>query len=84
MNKFVNFLTTVTFSLSAGILIGLLIAPDSGKRTRKKLMRRYKYITDDLEDLLYNGGEIIKDVKDTISDLKDTAETTVDKLVHKK
>ena len=84
MNKFINFLTTATFSLTAGIMIGLLIAPDSGKRTRKKLMRRYKYMSDDLEDLLYNSVDVFKDVKETVSDLKYNAESTLDKLVNKK
>lgn len=84
MKNFFSFLFASVFSISVGVLVGILIAPESGKRTRKQLKRRWKKFSDDFDDLTHSSQEVYKDVVESISDLRDTAEHTYERFANKK
>lgn len=54
--------------LTAGAAIGILLAPRSGKETRKLLKQKGKKAQDDLSDLLDQGYAQWKKVRNTVVD----------------
>lgn len=44
-----------------GAAIGILLAPSSGERTRAKLMKGSRKLTDNLEDAVEDSIELLKD-----------------------
>jgi gas vesicle protein len=66
--------TAVTFllvGLGAGALIALLLAPKTGKRMRKELLRRYKDARDTFEDWKEEARDLAEDAVERGSDLAD-------------
>jgi gas vesicle protein len=59
-------------ALLAGIGIGMLIAPDKGSSTRKKLRGKFDDLKDEAEeqvsDLVNKGREVVKAGKSKIAD----------------
>ncbi|MEQ9437985.1 MAG: YtxH domain-containing protein [Cyclobacteriaceae bacterium] len=49
----------------AGTMAGLLVAPNSGQKTRKKLNKSANDVLYDLEDAWEESAERIKDLADT-------------------
>lgn len=84
MKKPMNFLLTAVIALSVGAVLGMMAAPESGRRLRKKLLRSARRFNENFQDLAYNGGEVVKDVKDSIIDFTDTAGYRFEKLLRKK
>lgn len=64
-------------ALAAGAALGILLAPASGKDTRKKLMKKGSDMRDSLSDMLAEGGELIDKLK---GQAKDAANTTKDRV----
>lgn len=68
MNKFL-------ITLLSGIAIGVLIAPAKGADTRRKLVKRFNDLTEDLTDEvndLYNSGKsLLAEVKTDASSLRE-------------
>lgn len=54
--------------VAAGTLTGILIAPNKGSRTRKKIARQVKNSTQEVSDTI---GEKVDDVKDKLNDVVD-------------
>lgn len=50
---------------AAGALVGLLLAPESGDKTRRKLNKTAKDLLDDLEDAWEDSAERIKSLADS-------------------
>ena len=67
----------IAYSLLAGIavgtIVGILVAPDKGKRTQRKLLRKGKDISDDLKDKFEDLIDSVKDNLDTTSDYTEKA-----------
>ena len=66
-----------------GVAIGMLLAPDKGENTRAKIKGSLGDLDDKLDDFLdsvsQKGGEIIGDLKDKASTIKEAVETKVKK-----
>ena len=66
----------VLFLLAAGAAIGLLLAPDKGEKTRRKLSKESKKITDDLLDDLDRGLEAVNEWTDkVVKTVRETADS---------
>jgi len=63
---------------AAGVLTGILLAPDSGKRTRRKILRE---VQDWEEDIGYAAAKKLKKAKRDLNDkVEDFAEKGKEKL----
>ena len=69
---------------AAGVVIGMLVAPDKGKETRKKLKKTAEDWADTMSHLWSRGKEAaeegMQDVKDKARFAKSAAEEKVNKL----
>lgn len=63
---------------AAGSVLGLLIAPETGEETRKKLAKSAKKLNNNLKvaitDLSEKGQAALKDLSETIEELKKASE----------
>ncbi len=84
MKNSTNILITILITAGLGILAGLLIAPESGRRTRKKLLKSARRFNDSLHELAYNSGETYKDVKESLIDFTDAAGHKFEMLLKKR
>ena len=71
-----NFIAGVVIGAAVGAITALLFAPDSGKRTRKKLNRR-------LNELNYRLDEAMTKGKETIGHLSEDLEENLTELSRK-
>ncbi|QQR88048.1 MAG: YtxH domain-containing protein [Flavobacteriales bacterium] len=55
-------------ALAAGAALGVLLAPESGAETRKKLMRKGDDLKDRLASMLEEGEELIAELKGKAQD----------------
>jgi gas vesicle protein len=56
-----NVLTGMVLGAVAGLLAGVLIAPDKGKNTRKKIKRRAEDLGDSFKDSYYKYKDDLKE-----------------------
>lgn len=68
--KVSNAALVILAGFTAGFVTGILMAPDEGKKTRKKLEKKAKKYKKDIEDT-------VSGYKDKASDLKDNIEGAV-------
>jgi gas vesicle protein len=77
----------VVVGLAAGAMAGILMAPDSGSNTRKKLSDRGQGMVDDLKgkfnDFLDGFMSHVETVKDDASDIADRAKNKIGETVKK-
>ncbi|MEK6481610.1 YtxH domain-containing protein [Catalinimonas sp. 4WD22] len=58
-------ISALLIGAAAGAIAGLLLAPESGDKTRRKLNKSAKNMLDDLEDAWEDSAERIKDLADS-------------------
>ena len=77
----------VVVGLAAGAMAGVLMAPDSGTNTRKKLSSQGQGVVDDLKskfnDFLDGFMSHVETVKDDASDIADRAKNKIGETVKK-
>ena len=78
MSNRTNGLIAFVAGLAAGATLGLLLAPQSGKKTREQLGREAK---DKLDDFIDEGREKWNDVKGKTSDAASMTRDEVDDFV---
>lgn len=67
-------------AIAAGVCIGLLIAPDKGSETRKKIADTASDWTDKLKNVFNNGREQYEDLKEKAKGMKSRAEENVSRM----
>lgn len=84
MNTKSKVLLGILGAAAAGVVIGMLIAPDKGKETRKKLRKTAEDWADSMGHLWSRGKETAEeaaqDIKDKARYAKSAAEEKVNKL----
>ena len=65
---------------TAGVVIGLLIAPEKGSETRKRISKRTGELADTLSNLFVRGKEVAEESIGKIRHAKSTAEEKVNKI----
>lgn len=77
-------LLTLAIGLAAGAAIGVLLAPASGKDTRKNIMKKGEKLRDQLSDLVDQGKDLMGDAmgkaKDTASEMAGKAKDTANQM----
>lgn len=68
MSKTTNLLLGVIGAAAAGVVVGLLIAPDKGSETRKKITQKTNDWKEQLNNLVQSGKEYLNDVSQTIAE----------------
>jgi gas vesicle protein len=79
----------VLAAAAAGIAVGLLIAPDSGEKTRARLRRSVRSGWDDLSDnvgrgvktLRHEGNGVLRRIEDRLGDIEERLESARDAAV---
>jgi gas vesicle protein len=66
-------ITLCLTSLAAGAAIGLLLAPASGRETRRNLARRGEEMKDKLNDLYEEGTQFVSKSRDQFRDVANNA-----------
>lgn len=61
-------LLTLAIGLAAGAALGILLAPASGKDTRKSIMKKGEKLRDQLSDLVDQGKDLMGDAMDKAKD----------------
>ncbi len=61
-------LLTLAIGLAAGAALGVLLAPASGKDTRKSIMKKGEKLRDQLSDLVDQGKDLVGDAMDKAKD----------------
>lgn len=64
----------ILVGLAVGAVVGLLLAPESGKKTRKKISSESDSFFKDLQDQLQTG---LENIKSQYNDYVDSAESKV-------
>lgn len=68
MSKTSKLLLGVLGAAAAGVVVGLLIAPDKGSETRKKISKKTNDWKDHVNSLIKSGKEYLNDVSETIAE----------------
>ncbi|PBQ30470.1 hypothetical protein CNR22_01370 [Sphingobacteriaceae bacterium] len=66
MNNSKSFFGTVMLGVAAGIAIGILIAPDKGSETRRKLIGGAQDLADDLKEKIQEGTDKFNEMKEMV------------------
>jgi gas vesicle protein len=84
MSTTTNFALSVLGAAAAGVVIGLLIAPDKGSETRRRIMKTTGGWADGLGNLFVRSKEemdgLKEDLKDKGRQVKSAAEDKVSKI----
>jgi len=68
----------------AGIAVGILIAPDKGSETRKRLSEKTSDLKGSFNDLVDNAADNLKSAKSKVNEFVRKGEKTVDELRNEK
>jgi gas vesicle protein len=80
MNTKAKIAAGILGAVAAGVVIGLLLAPDKGEETRKKIKKKAGSWADTIGHLFANGKEEADEVKEKVRHGKAVAEEKVNKL----
>jgi gas vesicle protein len=67
-------------ALAAGVAIGLMIAPEKGSETRKRIKKKAEKWVDQMGEVLSDGKKLMEDVKENSKNLKKAAEEKLGKV----
>ena len=65
---------------AAGVMIGLLVAPEKGSETRKRIAKTTSDWADQVSNLFKNGAEELENLKSKARNMRSTAEQRASNL----
>lgn len=77
-----NIITGILAGAAAGALVGILLAPDKGSKTRKKLRKKGAHAIDDLKDKAYILAAYANEVNNEIDRLTDKIDATIEQAAY--
>lgn len=83
MNTKSKVLLGILGAAAAGVVVGMLIAPDKGKETRKKLRKTAEDWADSMSHLWSRGKEAAEDAAQDIKDKARYAKSAAEEKVNK-
>ena len=83
MNNTTKILTAFATGAALGCVSGILIAPASGFRTRRKIRRKGEKIVSDVQEIVSDVQDKISESKDKLVDLKEDFVKVVKEKVEK-
>ena len=60
-------------ALAAGVAIGLLVAPEKGSKTRKRIRKTAEGWVDQFGNMISRGEELANDIKESVMSFKQSA-----------
>lgn len=78
MNNTGKIFTAIVAGATAGVIVGILFAPEKGCETRKKINEQGKKITGELKDTIRMGKEKLTNLK---ADMQKTVKESMEELV---
>ena len=78
-----NYKTSLTLAfvaLASGVALGILVAPASGKKTRKKIRKSVVNVKDTLGYAVLRAEDHLDDLRTTVEDLTSAAEEKMAKV----
>ena len=81
MSKARNILAVVLTSAVVGAIAGILLAPDEGTQTRKKLMRNGKKLIGTVNNHIDDGKETLEDMKNVLQKQLNKVNKKIEDLV---
>ncbi len=83
MAKFSTIFYTSLIAGAAGAVVGILMAPDKGYKTRRKLQKQVDKWNNELEEITFRSSEAIKDIKESVHDVQEEATSKIEKFLNK-
>ena len=83
MNNTTKVLTAFAAGAALGCAYGILTAPNSGSRTRRKIRRKGEKIVSDVQEIVSDVQDKISESKDKLVDLKEDFVKVVKERVEK-
>lgn len=68
--------------VAVGAILGVLFAPEEGKKTRKKILSKGNSLLGKGTEYLSKGGEYVEDIKNQFDDLYDDASKKYSDIVN--
>ena len=82
MNNNTKMIIGVFAAVAAGVALGMLLAPDKGEETRKKIRNGFGELSDKLNDLVTEGQEMLAaktdQLRNNINAVKEDVKTTAE------
>jgi len=82
MNNDTKMIIGVFAAVAAGVALGMLLAPDKGEATRKKIRNGFDRLTVKVNDLIAEGQEMLAaktdELRDNINAVKEDVKTTAE------
>ncbi len=82
-NNIGTFFVGVLLGATVGAATALLMAPDKGKRTRKKINRKLRDLNDDLQEMVDKGKDSFDHISEDVESNLNTIAKRGKKLVQK-
>jgi gas vesicle protein len=67
-------------ALAAGLAIGLLVAPEKGSKTRKRIRKTAEGWGDQFGNIISRGEDLASELKESLQNFKETAAQKIKKV----